>query len=237
MAGRGVAVQAGVVVAIVLGVGAPVSAQSLGGPGAISISAGTATAGTITTSGTLANTGTVTLTSTGTIGIPGGRIGVPTPPPAPCCLAAVGAPAVGVPAVAPQLSVVATVPTPGSSFNPALGTAPAGITVRQGGLVGLVGSASARSGVITATVDKVRIGGTEALTVDLAGDGLLNLQVARPVLDAHGRALSPDSRTVALSASAARDVVSGVTNAQGVSAAKSVAREGGVIVFGAPPAR
>lgn len=127
---------------------------------------------------------------------------------------------------------------PSLAINPALGVAPVyqrGITVREGGLVGLVGPSSAGHGVITATLDKVKIRGVEVLAVDLAGDGLLKLQVAPSVVDAHGQALSAQNRTAALTASAARDVVDGVTNARGRAAAHSVTREGGVIVFGGAP--
>lgn len=150
--------------------------------------------------------------------------------------------------------VAATLPSPSTStatpqpvsripspvINPALGVAPIhqrGITVREGGLVGLVGPSSAGSGVITATLDKVNIGGVETLAVDLAGDGLLRLEVARSVVDAHGQALSARNRIVALTASTARDVVDGVTNARSRTAAHSVANEGGVIVFGGAPSK
>jgi hypothetical protein len=119
--------------------------------------------------------------------------------------------------------------------NPVLGVVPvnpAGVTVRDGGLIGLVGPSLARSGVISATVGKLTIGGAEVLTVDLAGDGLLQLQVGRPVLDAQGRAVTQGSGTVALTASAARDVVSGVTRTHGHGVASTVSQDGGVIVFG-----
>ncbi len=129
---------------------------------------------------------------------------------------------------------------PSIVVNPALGVAPfnqRGVTVREGGLVGLVGPSSAGGSVITATLDKVKIGGAEALAVDLAGDGLLKLQVAPSVVDVHGQALSARNGAVALTAGAARAVVDGVTNARGRTAAHSVTNEGGVIVFGGAPSK
>ncbi|MGE3650547.1 MAG: filamentous hemagglutinin N-terminal domain-containing protein, partial [Reyranellaceae bacterium] len=51
------------------------------------------------------------------------------------------------------------------------------ITVKEGGLVGLVGPNAANHGVINARLGRVTIGGAETLTVDLAGDGLLGLQI------------------------------------------------------------
>jgi filamentous hemagglutinin family protein len=119
------------------------------------------------------------------------------------------------------------------------------ITVRDGGLVALLGPSAANNGVINARLGRVTVGGAETFTVDLNGDGLVNFAVGKPVSqtprDADGKALALASNTgtinadggvVAITASAARDVVNGVVNVQGRINARSVTNEGGVIVFG-----
>lgn len=119
------------------------------------------------------------------------------------------------------------------------------ITVRDGGLVALLGPSAANNGVINARMGRVTIGGAETFTVDLNGDGLVNFAVGKPVSqtprDADGKALALASNTgtinadggvVAITASAARGVVDGVVNLQGQINARTVTNEGGVIVFG-----
>src|SRR6185295_13974479 len=114
------------------------------------------------------------------------------------------------------------------------------ITVRDGGLVALLGPSAANNGVINARLGKVTIGGAETFTVDLNGDGLVNFAIGRPVSqmprDADGRALALASNTgtinadggvVTLAAAAAREVVNGVVNVGGQINARSVTNEGG----------
>lgn len=241
MAVRGVAGRAGVVVAALMGVCGPVSAQGPGGighTGPISISGPPAGGPTLNVGvtvnvdvGRVISPGNISLNGGGSVDITG-SIGTAG------SISARGGTALtaGANPSAAAPTVTAAMPQP-RGVNPALGVAPAGAqhgsaTVRDSGLVGVVGASAARSSVIMATLEKVTVGGADTLTVDLAGDGLLQLQVARPVLDIHGQALSAGRGTVALSASAARDVVSGVTNVQGHNAARSVTSQGGVIVFG-----
>jgi filamentous hemagglutinin family protein len=119
------------------------------------------------------------------------------------------------------------------------------ITVREGGLVALLGPSAANNGVINARLGRVTVGGYETFTVDLNGDGLVNFAVGNPVSqtprDAAGKALALASNTgtinadggvVAITASAARAVVDGVVNVEGRINARTVTNEGGVIVFG-----
>lgn len=119
------------------------------------------------------------------------------------------------------------------------------ITVRDGGLVSLVGPSAANNGVINARLGRVTIAGAETFTVDLNGDGLVSFAVGNPVSqtprDADGKALALASNTgtinadggvVAITASAARAVVNGVVNVEGRINARTVQNEGGVIVFG-----
>lgn len=119
------------------------------------------------------------------------------------------------------------------------------ITVRDGGLVALLGPSVANNGVINAKLGRVNIGGAETFTVDLNGDGLVNFAIGNPVSqtprDKDGKALPLASNTgtinadggqVAITAAAAREVVNGVVNVEGRINARSVKNEGGVIVFG-----
>jgi filamentous hemagglutinin family protein len=121
------------------------------------------------------------------------------------------------------------------------------ITVREGGLVALVGPSAANNGVINARLGKVTIGGAETATLDINGDGLFSFQLGKPVSqtprDANGKALPLASNTgtikadggvVKITARAARDVVDSVVNVQGVVQAQAVSNEGGVVVFGGP---
>ena len=86
--------------------------------------------------------------------------------------------------------------------------------------------------MVNAALERIPVGGTVTLTVDLAGDGLIVLEVARPIVDARGVAPPPNARVVAITASTAREIVNGVVNTPANAVARTVANEGGVIVFG-----
>ncbi len=119
------------------------------------------------------------------------------------------------------------------------------ITVREGGLVGLVGNMAANNGTINARLGRVTIGGAETFTVDLAGDGLINFQLGQPVsrqpTDAQGRkaplasntgTINADGGVVQMTARAAGGVVDSVVNVGGAIRAQAVSQEGGVLVLG-----
>ncbi|WP_178133531.1 beta strand repeat-containing protein [Vineibacter terrae] len=119
------------------------------------------------------------------------------------------------------------------------------ITVRDGGLVGLVGNMAANNGTINARLGRVTIGGAETFTVDLAGDGLINFQLGQPVsrqpTDAQGRkvalasntgTINADGGVVQMTARAAGSVVDNVVNVGGAIRAQAVSQEGGVLVLG-----
>jgi len=118
------------------------------------------------------------------------------------------------------------------------------ITVRDGGLVGLVGHSASSSGVINARLGRVTIGGAETFTVDLAGDGLINFQIGQPVsrqpMDAQGRkvalasntgTINADGGVVTMTARAAGSVVDNVVNVGGAIRAQAVSQEGGVLIL------
>ncbi|WP_237216689.1 two-partner secretion domain-containing protein, partial [Falsiroseomonas oryziterrae] len=72
------------------------------------------------------------------------------------------------------------------------------ITVRDGGLVALTGPVAANSGTIRARMGRVAIAGAEAVTIDLAGDGLLSFDITRQVgaAPAGATALAANSGTI-----------------------------------------
>ena len=120
------------------------------------------------------------------------------------------------------------------------------ITVRDGGLVGLVGNTAANNGVINARLGRVTIGGAETFTVDLNGDGLINFQIGNPVsrqpVDGQGRkvplasntgTINADGGVVTMTARAAGSVVDSVVNVGGAIRAQAVTQENGVLVLGA----
>ena len=93
------------------------------------------------------------------------------------------------------------------------------ITVGQGGLVGLVGPNSANNGVINARLGRVVIGGADTMTVDLAGDGFLELQIGQtsktPTTASNTGLVDAQGGSVAITAAAARAVVGSMVNAGG----------------------
>jgi filamentous hemagglutinin family protein len=118
------------------------------------------------------------------------------------------------------------------------------ITVRDGGLVGLVGHAASNSGTINARLGRVTIGGAETFTVDLAGDGLINFQlgqpVTRPPLDPQGNkrplasntgTINADGGVVTMTARAAGSLVDSVVNVGGAIRAQAVSQQGGVLIL------
>jgi filamentous hemagglutinin family protein len=101
------------------------------------------------------------------------------------------------------------------------------ITLRDQGLAALVGPVAANSGTIRARMGRVAIAGAEAVTIDLAGDGLLSFDVTRQVA---GGALATNSGTIAaegghvlLTAQAASGLVESVVEAGGRIVARDIA--------------
>lgn len=104
------------------------------------------------------------------------------------------------------------------------------ITVKEAGLAGLVAPQVANRGTIVARLGRVAMGGAEAAVVDLHGDGLVSLEIVRPVgtAPADGAALvtntgSIDAQggTVLLSARAADGIVQNLVRAGGSIAANT----------------
>ncbi|PWR17904.1 hypothetical protein DKG74_20285, partial [Zavarzinia aquatilis] len=104
------------------------------------------------------------------------------------------------------------------------------ITVEGAGIAALVGPRVLNTGTIKAVAGKVNLAAGETFTLDLAGDGLVELAATGA-----GRKLEQagvvEGSTVVISADAAADVVSSVINVGGVTRATSISRDGGEIVL------
>ncbi len=100
------------------------------------------------------------------------------------------------------------------------------ITVRDQGLAALVGPVAANSGIIAARLGRVAIAGGEAVTLDLAGDGLLSLDVSGTGLARNAGTIAAAGGQVLLTARAASDVIEHVVEAGGRIAADRIAARG-----------
>ncbi|MCP4526126.1 MAG: filamentous hemagglutinin N-terminal domain-containing protein [Aestuariibacter sp.] len=120
------------------------------------------------------------------------------------------------------------------------------ITIKDSGLAAFVAPGVSNQGVIAARLGKVALASANGFTLDLYGDGLINLvvadKVAQQAIDSDGKPLAnavdntgtikADGGYVLLTANAARGVVNNVVNSSGVIEANSIGEQGGKIVFG-----
>ncbi|MBB6488498.1 YDG domain-containing protein [Rhizobium lusitanum] len=110
------------------------------------------------------------------------------------------------------------------------------ITINRGGYMALIGGTVANSGVITVPMGKAALGSGEQATLDLSGDGFL--QVAVPtkakgsgaLVDNSGK-ISARGGTVQLTAAAARDMARQAVNMSGTIEARGVSGRSGDIVL------
>ncbi|MBK8071780.1 MAG: filamentous hemagglutinin N-terminal domain-containing protein [Ramlibacter sp.] len=106
------------------------------------------------------------------------------------------------------------------------------ITARNGGYVALIAPNVQNAGVINANMGTVRLAAGDKVTVDLAGDGLIKLNIdkasAEAVVANAGR-ISANGGTVVLSARSAGDLASLVVNNTGIIEAKSLVERNGRI--------
>ena len=113
------------------------------------------------------------------------------------------------------------------------------ITTGPGGNVALIGGSVANSGTIIAPLGKVGLGAGEAATLDINGDGFLQVAMPSGATDASGKALVSNSGTIAadggsveLKAAAVRDAIRDAVNMSGSIAAHSVSGHDGDVVLG-----
>ncbi|AYQ27439.1 MULTISPECIES: filamentous hemagglutinin N-terminal domain-containing protein [unclassified Polaromonas] len=122
-------------------------------------------------------------------------------------------------------------------FNKASGAAgqvlnQGSITANEGGYVALVGPQVSNEGSITARLGTVAMGAGNAVTLDMHGDGLINLQVdsaALAALASNSGALQADGGLVMLAARSGGDPLATVLNNSGTVQARSLTSRNGVI--------
>ncbi|MDO8297888.1 MAG: filamentous hemagglutinin N-terminal domain-containing protein, partial [Caulobacter sp.] len=102
----------------------------------------------------------------------------------------------------------------------------------DGGFVALLGAMVSNDGVIQANLGSVVLAGGEAVTLDVAGDGLLNVAIDRGAVDAlvqNGGLLRADGGQVLMTAQAAGGLLRTVVNNTGVIEARTLDDQGGSI--------
>ncbi|MDO9490383.1 MAG: filamentous hemagglutinin N-terminal domain-containing protein, partial [Sphingomonadaceae bacterium] len=102
----------------------------------------------------------------------------------------------------------------------------------DGGFVALLGATVSNQGLIQANMGSVVLAAGEAMTLDVAGDGLLNVAVARGAVNAlveNGGMLRADGGQVLMTAQAAGQLLKTVVNNSGTIEARTLQDRGGVI--------
>ncbi|TNC09919.1 filamentous hemagglutinin N-terminal domain-containing protein, partial [Methylobacterium terricola] len=110
------------------------------------------------------------------------------------------------------------------------------VTVGRGGYAALIGGRVSNSGLITVPMGKVGLGSGERATLDLSGDGFLQVQVptnakGRGALVFQSGTISADGGSVVLSAAAARDMARQAVNLSGTVEARTVSGRNGSITL------
>ncbi|RZO02764.1 filamentous hemagglutinin N-terminal domain-containing protein [Pseudomonas moorei] len=108
------------------------------------------------------------------------------------------------------------------------------INAGDGGSVALLGAQVRNEGTVVAKLGSVVLGGGEKITLDLNGDGLINLEVNDPAIGAsvvNRGLLQANGGLVALSARDSQAMLSNVVNNEGVIEARSLHQRNGRIVL------
>ncbi|SER02621.1 filamentous hemagglutinin family N-terminal domain-containing protein, partial [Pseudomonas cuatrocienegasensis] len=108
------------------------------------------------------------------------------------------------------------------------------ITAADGGSVALLGGTVSNNGVIVANQGSVALAAGNAVTLDFAGDGLLNVQVDEAVVDAlveNHQLIKADGGQVLLTANAGDALLKTVVNNTGVIEAQTLGEKDGKIVL------
>ncbi|OYZ26749.1 MAG: hypothetical protein B7X82_13955 [Hydrogenophilales bacterium 17-64-65] len=104
----------------------------------------------------------------------------------------------------------------------------------NGGYVAMLGANVSNQGVIAANLGTVVLAAGEAITLDVAGDGLLNVTVNKGAVDAlieNGGLIRADGGKVLLTASVAGDLLKTVVNNTGVIEAQTLGNRSGTIML------
>ena len=108
------------------------------------------------------------------------------------------------------------------------------ITAAQAGLVGLVAPNVINNGVITAKLGKIQLASGDTATVDMYGDGLMEVAVSDQVksqLVANTGVIQADGGTIALTAAAGNNIINSLITNSGVLQAQSVSQQNGEILI------
>ena len=106
------------------------------------------------------------------------------------------------------------------------------ITAADGGYVALMGKSVNNQGVISARLGTVALAAGNAMTLDVGGDGLLNLSISQGAVKAlveNGGMVRADGGRVLLSAQAVGEVLHSVVNNTGVIQAQAIGNRNGKI--------
>ncbi|MDO9259524.1 filamentous hemagglutinin N-terminal domain-containing protein [Polaromonas sp. YR568] len=108
------------------------------------------------------------------------------------------------------------------------------ITAADGGYVALMGKTVSNQGVISARLGSVALAAGNAVTMDVAGDGLLNISVAQGAVNAlveNGGLIRADGGRVLLTAQAAGNLLQTAVNNTGVIQAQTIGNRNGTILL------
>lgn len=108
------------------------------------------------------------------------------------------------------------------------------ITAADGGYVALMGKTVSNQGVISARLGSVVLAAGNAVTMDVAGDGLLNVSVAQGAVNAlveNGGLIRADGGRVLLTAQAAGNLLQTAVNNTGVIQAQTIGNRNGTILL------
>ncbi|MEO6173387.1 MAG: filamentous hemagglutinin N-terminal domain-containing protein [Arenimonas sp.] len=108
------------------------------------------------------------------------------------------------------------------------------INVSDGGNVALMGRTVNNQGVISARLGSVNLVGAEAVTLDIAGDGLLNVSVSQGAVNAlvqNGGLIQADGGRVLMTAQAAGNLLNTAVNNTGVIQARTIENRNGTILL------
>ncbi|HXS73135.1 MAG TPA: filamentous hemagglutinin N-terminal domain-containing protein [Rhodanobacteraceae bacterium] len=108
------------------------------------------------------------------------------------------------------------------------------IVATTGGYVALMGRSVSNQGVISARLGSVALASGEAATLDVAGDGLLNVAVSKGAVNAlasNGGLIQADGGRVLLTAQAAGNLLNTVVNNTGTIQAQTIQNHNGTILL------
>lgn len=108
------------------------------------------------------------------------------------------------------------------------------ITVQDAGLTAFVAPNISNAGLIQAKLGKVQLASADSFTVDLYGDGLINLQASSAVTQqivANSGVIQANGGQVLLTTAAAENTVNSLVNNTGIIEAESIGNDHGVITL------